>query len=153
MTVSDTFPGLPHPDTRPDLYDGVVPKRGVAWLVDSILIALLTLLVAVLLAPVTLLMSVVFIVPLYAVLGFLYRWVTIARASATPGMRFAAVELRDRFGQPLDSGAALLHTLGYSLSLAVFPLQFISIALMLISERGQGLTDHVMGTTALNRVV
>jgi hypothetical protein len=29
-------------------------------------------------------------------------------------------------------------------------LQLISIVLMLVTARGQGLTDHVLGTTAIN---
>jgi hypothetical protein len=31
------------------------------------------------------------------------------------------------------------------------PLQLISMILMLVTERGQGLTDVILGTTALNR--
>lgn len=149
MTVTDSLPGLPDPATSPEFYDGVILKRGFAWVVDAILIGLLTALVV----PFTLFAGLFFLPVLYMVLGFLYRWVSLARGSATPGMRLTAIEVRDRFGMPLDSGAALLHTTGYTLSVLVFPMQLVSIALMLISERGQGLTDHVLGTTALNRVV
>jgi hypothetical protein len=35
--------------------------------------------------------------------------------------------------------------------MAAFPLQFVSIGLMLMTERKQGLTDHVLGTAAVNR--
>ena len=35
--------------------------------------------------------------------------------------------------------------------MAIFPLQLVSIVLMLISDRKQGLTDHLLGTVALNR--
>jgi len=149
MTVTDSFPGLPDPQTRPEFYDGVPLKRGFAWLIDALVIAVLTALIV----PFTAFLGLFFLPFLYLVVGFLYRWVTISRGSATLGMRFSAIELRDRFGVPLDSGAALLHTVGYTISIGVFPLQFVSIALMLISERGQGLTDHILGTTAVNRVV
>ena len=147
MTTTDSTPGLPDPATRPEFYDGVTLKRGVAWLVDFVLILLLSILAL----PLTLFIGIFFFPLIYAVMSFLYRWVALARQSSTPGMRFAGIEFRDRFGGPLDSGAALLHTTGYTLSVAIFPLQFVSIALMLISERGQGLTDHVLGTTAINR--
>ncbi len=150
MTVNRLYPGLPDPDTRPDFYEGVTLKRGFAWIVDTILIALLTALAAVVLAPFTLFISLFFLPGLYAVTSFLYRWTSLARRSATPGMRFAAITFRDRFGAPLDSGSALLHTAGYTLSFMIFPLQLVSVLLMLISERGQGLTDHVLGTVALN---
>ena len=56
-----------------------------------------------------------------------------------------------RKGAQLDLGKAFLHTLGYTVSWAVAPLQLISIVLMATSNRGQGLTDMVMGTAALNR--
>ncbi|WP_416361582.1 RDD family protein, partial [Leisingera sp.] len=77
--------------------------------------------------------------------------VTIANGSATWGMRFAGIELRDGSGQRLGSGLAALHTAGYSLSLALPVLQVISVILMLTSARGQGLTDHFLGTVMLNR--
>ena len=66
-------------------------------------------------------------------------------------MRLMAIHFRDNRGAPLDSGTALFHTLGYFVSVAVFPLQLISIITILLSERHQSLTDMVLGTTALNR--
>jgi uncharacterized RDD family membrane protein YckC len=149
MSATDSFPGLPDPETRPDFYEGVTLKRGIAWVVDVTLIAILTALAL----PLTLFLGVFFLPLLYGVISFLYRWVSLSRSSATPGMRLAAIEFRDRFGAPFDSGTGLLHTVGYTLSVMMFPLQLVSIALMLISERGQGLTDHVLGTTALNRAL
>lgn len=148
MTVTDTLPGLPSRDVRPEFYDGVPLKRGFAWIVDIVLIALMTALVA------TVTIVGWFMFPfLFLLLGFLYRWVLIANGSATLGMRLAAIELRNRFGERFDASTAFMHTLGYSLSMMVFPAQLVSIALMLISERGQGLTDHILGTTAVNRIV
>ena len=46
---------------------------------------------------------------------------------------------------------AFLHTLGYTVSIGMPLLQVISIVLMLTTERAQGLSDHVLGTVALNR--
>ena len=149
MSVTDHFPGLPDPDTRPEIYAGVPLKRFFAWIVDALLAAVLTAVAL----PFTAFLGVFFLPFLYMVVAFLYRWVTISNGSATPGMRLAAIELRNRYGERFDSGTALMHTLGYTLSVSIFPLQLVSIALMLISERGQGLTDHVLGTTALNRTV
>jgi len=88
---------------------------------------------------------------LYAVVSFLYRWWGLAAASATPGMRLTSLELRTREGLRFDGATAFLHTAGYFVSVAVFPLQLVSIVLMLISARGQGLTDHILGTAAINR--
>lgn len=147
MTATDLFPGLPDPEARPEFYDGVPLKRGIAWLIDAIVIGLLTALAVLLSAFIA-----AFFLPLTVlVISFLYRWVTISGGSATLGMRVMSIEFRTRYGERFDSGTALLHTLGYTVSVAVFPAQLVSIALMLISERGQGLTDHILGTTALNR--
>jgi len=59
--------------------------------------------------------------------------------------------MRTMHGERFDLGTAFGHTLGYSLSIAAFPVQAVSILLMLTTARGQGLTDHVLGTVALNR--
>lgn len=138
---------LPDPDYQAEFYASVAPKRLVAWVIDSILIVGLSLLAVLFTAFVGL-----FIWPLlYLVIGFVYRTVTIANGSATLGMRFAGIELRDLSGRRLDTGQAVLHTAGYSLSLAVPILQVISVIMMLTTSRGQGLSDAVLGTAMLNR--
>ncbi|MGR3623976.1 RDD family protein [Pseudophaeobacter sp.] len=138
---------LPDPDYQAEFYASVAPKRLVAWVIDSILIVGLSLLAVLFTAFVGL-----FIWPLlYLVIGFVYRAVTIANGSATLGMRFAGIELRDLSGRRLDTGQAVLHTAGYSLSLAVPILQVISVIMMLTTSRGQGLSDAVLGTAMLNR--
>ena len=147
MTATDLFPGLPDPEARPEFYDGVPVKRGIAWLIDAVVIGLLTALAVLLSAFI----AAFFLPATVLIISFLYRWVTISGGSATLGMRVMSIEFRTRYGERFDSGTALLHTLGYTVSVAVFPAQLVSIALMLISERGQGLTDHILGTTALNR--
>ena len=141
------YDGLPDPERQAAFYEGVPAKRFVAWVIDVILITILTAI----LVPFTAFTALFYLPVLYALVGFLYRWVGLARLSATPGMRVAAVEIRRADGEPLDGGTALLHTAGYTASVAVFPVQLISIALMLISSRAQGLTDHVLGTAALRR--
>jgi uncharacterized RDD family membrane protein YckC len=137
----------PDPDAFPHLYAGVTLKRGLAWVFDALLILILVLLAL----PFTAFTGLFYLPLLWLVVGFLYRWVTLARGSATPGMRFCGIEFRAPGGERLDSAQAGLHTLGYTLSVAVFPLQLLSIASMLMSRRGQGLTDHFLCTVAVNR--
>lgn len=138
---------LPDPFRQPQFYDAVPAKRLIAWLIDSLVIVALCAGVVLLTAFVGLL-----IWPfLYLVLGFAYRVVTLANGSATWGMRFAGIELRDDRGARFDIGLALAHTAGYTLSFAVPILQVISVVMMLTGSRGQGLTDTVLGTVALNR--
>lgn len=148
MTMThDPAWGLPDPVTQAEFYDDVPTKRLLAWLVDTVLIVALTALVVLFTA-----FTALFFLPFaFLAVGFLYRWVTIANRSATPGMRLLAIELRAGDGGRLDPMLAGLHTLGYTMSMAIFPLQLVSIALMLMTERKQGLTDHVLGTAAVNR--
>ncbi|WP_050930014.1 RDD family protein [Aestuariivita boseongensis] len=138
---------LPDPFTQSQFYDGVAIKRLLAWVVDTVLIVL----VAVAVLPFTAFTGIFFFPFLILVVGFVYRTVTLAGGSATWGMRLFAIEFRTMHGERFDLGTAFAHTLGYTISLAMFPAQVVSIILMLTTSRGQGLTDHVLGTVAMNR--
>lgn len=141
--------GLPDPATKPQFYDGILIKRAIAWLFDAILVGVLCILIL----PFTVFTAVFFFPLLMLVVGFIYRWFTIASKSSTWGMRLVGIELRDHEGLRLQSGTALAHTAGYTFSVAVAPLQLISILMMIVTERKQGLTDHLLGTAAINRPV
>ena len=144
MTMSPDY--APQYDDDPRLYDGVTIKRGIAWVFDAVLIAMLCALVL----PFTAFTGIFFFPALMLVVGFFYRWFTLAGGSSTWGMRLVGIHFRDHRGAPLSSGLALAHTLGYSVSITVAPLQLISVILMLVTARGQGLTDLVLGTEAIN---
>ncbi|MDF1854916.1 RDD family protein [Pseudooceanicola sp.] len=139
--------GLPDPDYQPEFYAGVPLKRLLAWLLDTGLILVLCLLIL----PFTAFTGLFFFPALMLVVGFVYRWATLTLGSATWGMRLFAIDLRQADGARLDGAGAFWHTLGYSLSMALPVLQLLSIALMLTSSRGQGLSDHMLGTVAINR--
>ena len=137
----------PDPFAQPQFYDGLPTKRLLAWVVDMIVIVAMCLLIL----PFTAFTGLFFFPLLMLAVGFVYRVVTLASGSATWGMRLMAMELRDSRDRPFDTGLAVLHTLGYSVSLAMPLLQVISVVLMCTSARRQGLTDMVMGTVPLNR--
>jgi uncharacterized RDD family membrane protein YckC len=139
--------GLPDPATKPQFYEGILIKRALAWVVDIVLIALLCILIL----PFTAFLGLFIFPVMMLVVGFVYRWFTIAGKSSTWGMRMMGIELRDADGLRLQSGTALAHTFGYTVSVAIAPLQLVSILLMVVSNRKQGLIDHILGTTALNR--
>jgi len=138
---------LPDPDFQSEFYADVPVKRALAWIFDTILIAVLTALVV----PFTLFTALFFLPVLYLAISFLYRVVALTRKSATPGMRLMAIEFRDRTGAKFDLGTAFLHTLGYTLTIGTVLPQLLSAVLMLTTARGQGLTDMVLGTVAINR--
>ena len=145
--LNDATSALPDPDLAPEFYADTVTKRGLAWVVDLVLIGIL---VAVAL-PFTLFSGLFFLPLLWGGISFLYRWGALSAWSATPGMRLMAIEFRDRDGARLDQMTSFLHVGGYFVSMALFPMQLVSIALMMVSGRRQGLTDHVLGTAAINR--
>ena len=138
---------LADPITQPQFYRDVAAKRFLAWVIDTIIIILVSLLIV----PFTAFAAAFFFLGLMAVVGFMYRVITLATGSATWGMRIMAIEIRDPHGAQLDLGQAFLHTVGYTVSWAFTPLQLISMVLMATSNRGQGLTDVVLGTAAINR--
>jgi len=138
---------LPDPERQPEFYADVPVKRLIAWGIDTVIIIALCLMAVLF----TLGLGFFIFPALYLTLGFAYRTLTIAGGSATWGMRVMAIEFRRADGDRFDLPMAALHTLGYSLSIAVFPAQIASIVMMLSTARAQGLTDHVLGTVAINR--
>ena len=148
MTLSAPRSALPDPHHEPRFYEGVVVKRGLAWVIDAVVITLLTFVAGIL----TLTLA-WWLWPVAAmVLGFLYRTATLVSGSATWGMRLLGIELRDARGERLDGITAALHVTGYyvSISFALLPALASAVA-MLATERKQGLTDLVLGTAAINR--
>lgn len=146
-TMSDTTWHIPDPHAQPDFYADVPTKRLIAWVVDTAVVLLICLLIL----PFTAFTGLLFFPLLFLTVSFIYRVITIARSSATWGMRLTAIEFRTLHGDLFDLPTAFLHTLGYSVSWMFTILQIISGVLMVTTERGQGLTDHVLGTVALNR--
>ena len=148
MTDATLMDNLPDPDRHADFYAGVTTKRGLAWLADILLIFVVTMVIV----PLTAFTALFFYPLLFMAVGFVYRWWTLSHGSATWGMRLFGIEFLNRHGQRLDGGEALLHVVGYMLSIGTLLVQLLSIGLMLTTKRGQGLTDLVLGTVAVNRV-
>lgn len=138
---------LPDPHHQAEFYADVPAKRLFAFLVDTLLMLLLAVVIVIL----TLGIAAIFIVPVWWLLNFAYRTITLANGSATPGMRLFAIEFRNARGARFDQTDAFLHTLGFMLSFTFFPVQVVSMILMATSARGQGLSDHALGTVAINR--
>lgn len=138
---------LPDPQTQPEFYDDVAMKRLFAFVIDTVLIALIS--VAIL--PFTAFVGIFFFGFLMMIVGFVYRVISLAAGSATPGMRLLAIEFRAADGSQFDLGQAILHTIGLSVSFAIPLIQIASAILMATTPRGQGVTDYVMGSVAINR--
>ena len=145
--------GHPDPGLRFDFYDGVPPKRLIAWVIDLGFTALIALpfILPFFAIGLVLLFQLLVIPVIWGITGFLYRWATLANGSATWGMRLMAIELRDTDGQHISGSTAFRHTLGSTLSFGFPLIQAIFVLFMATGDKGQGLTDMVLGTVMLNR--
>jgi len=138
---------LPDPERQPDFYKDVPLKRLLAWFIDAVI----TGLACIIILPFTAFTGIFFFPLLFLIVGFAYRTVTIANSSATWGMRVLAIELRKADGEQMDAASAFAHTTGYTLSWFVPVFQLMSIIMMASTARGQGLSDHVLGSVMINR--
>ncbi len=146
-----TFTDLPDPEYDAQFYDGVPSKRLVAWMIDAIAILLLTVISTLIIGVLTLGLAFVFFPGILFLISFGYRWLTIADASATPGMRLMGIELRTRAGDRLDAITAAIHT-GVFLFLMATMIGWIATIVAILGTRyNQGLPDLLLGTTAINR--
>ncbi|WP_208351857.1 RDD family protein [Pseudaestuariivita rosea] len=147
MSYENPYRGLPDPDYQSEFYSDIPTKRFFAWVVDVFIVTLIVTVISLL----SLGVGFFFFFLLMFLIGFAYRVITLSGQSATLGMRLVAIELRTSSGSKFDTGMAFLHTIGYYMSMGFALAQFVSIILMLATPRRQGLTDHVLGTVALNR--
>jgi len=141
---SNTYPD---PVQQSVFYADVPVKRAMAWIFDTVLIAAL---VAILI-PLTGFLALFFLGGLYVVVSFLYRWIGLARHSATMGMRLMGLEFRDAQGYRMGTVAGFAHTLFYALSVAFVLPQIVSVLMICLSRRGQSLSDVVLGVVLVNR--
>lgn len=138
---------LPDPDFNSDFYKDVPAKRLVAWGIDVVIITALCILVI----PFTAFTALFFLPVLYFTLGLTYRTMTLAKSSATLGMRIMAIELRDKDGARFDLKHAAIHSLLHNVLMASFIGQFISILSLLMSTPSRSLPDHLLGSVMINK--
>ncbi len=152
--MSDVM-SLHHPDPAldPQFYRGVLSKRALAWVIDAAIILALWLVVSTVFGLVTFGIGFLAAPVLMFLVSLSYRWATISRRSATPGMRFFGIEFRTAQGARFDSGHAFWHSLMFVLLMGSLIGWLISVIAMLGTEKSQGLPDLILGTTVINRPV
>ena len=139
--------GLPDPVLDAQFYAGVPFKRLIAWIIDAVIVgALWTLLVIGTLGTFAFFMFLGLLI-----VSFVYRAFMVDRYSATLGMMAVGIELRNGRGDRLDRTQAIWHVTLFLGLMLFFLINIISMIMMLVNDRGQGLHDMVLGTTAINR--
>ena len=140
------------PATQPELFDGVLSKRIVAFFVDAIIVVLLMIpasLVVLLLGIVTLGLGWFLFAPLFAIVALGYSALTLGGpASATIGMRLCGVELRTWNGSGAFALLAVMHSLLFWLSVSVLTPLILLVGLF--TYRKQLLHDLLLGTVVVN---
>ncbi len=142
----------PDPLTEPDLYDSVLPRRAVAYVLDLVLIAALTvglwlvfgiagILTFGVLTPLGLVVL--------AVLPVGYHTLFIGRDGATPGMRVFDLEVRSWTGRQADYAQAFLTTVLFYASIGLTA--WLVLLVPLFTDRNRTLHDILAGTIVLRR--
>ena len=150
-----SYADMPHaydPVAQRRLFDGVLGKRFIAFLVDAVIVSLLVAVAAI----VVLLLGVLtlslgwFLFPLvFPVVGLGYNAVTIGGpTSATIGQRLMGLEVRMWFGGKVSPLVAAFHSLLFWFSLVVFcPI----LVWALFDPRKRCLHDILAGVLFINR--
>lgn len=152
-TASTARPYLPDPSTAPELFEGLLTRRVTAYVIDLVLIGVLTLflgMIGVILGFLTFglaWMSLVLVVPAAVVI---YYAVTLGSPKrATVGMQMMDIVLTPTRGQPLDGWMAIFHALLFWVTFWIsWP---VAILFALFTPRRQMIHDLIMGTLMVRR--
>lgn len=140
------------PDTQPELFDGVLSKRLVAFLIDALLIVALMIpaaLVVFVLGIVTLGLAWFLYPILFAIVAIGYVGLTLGGpSSATVGMRMAGLEMRTWSGAPMFFLLAVMHALVFWFSVGLLTPLILLVGLF--TKRRQLLQDLLLGTVVVN---
>jgi uncharacterized RDD family membrane protein YckC len=135
-----------------DLFDGVLSKRIVAFIIDAVMIVALMIPAALLVGIfglVTLGIGWLLFSPLFAIVALGYIALTLGGGrSATLGMQIAGVEIRTWSGQRMFPLLAILHAILFWVSVSV--LTPLVLLVGLFTARKQLLHDLLLGVVALN---
>lgn len=156
--MTETNPGGPRrstlfdPAEHPELYEGVLAKRVLAFVLDAIIIFLLMIpaaLIVTLLGIVTLGIGWLLFAPLFAIVALGYVALTLGgQNSATVGMRTLGIEMRTLDGGKPYPLLAAVHALIFWLSVSVLTPLILIVGL--ITERSRLLHDLILNTVLLN---
>ncbi|MBC8021413.1 MAG: RDD family protein [Methyloceanibacter sp.] len=152
---SPSFVDQPHAynlEKEPQLFDGVIRKRFVAFIVDAIVISVLTAIayaVVAVLGIITLGLAWLLFGLVFPVVGLGYNALTIGGPkSATIGQRMMGLEVRMWFGGRVTPLIAAFHALMFWFSLVVFcPILLWAF----FDSRKRCLHDILAGVVVINR--
>jgi len=153
MTQDYARPYLPDPASAPELFEGVLTRRVVAYLIDLMIMGALVLVVTAIggiLGFLTLgLAWLALIVVIPGVIVLYYAATLGSTRRATIGMQMMDIVLTPTRGQPLDGWMAILHALLFWVSFWIsWP---ISLLFALFTPRRQMIHDLIVGSLMVRR--
>ncbi|MCF1742277.1 RDD family protein [Paradevosia shaoguanensis] len=144
---------LPDPDTAPELFEGVLTRRMMAFVVDMVIISMMVFALAIVGGIAGFLtfglawLGLIVLLPLSIVLYYAATLGSPRRA--TVGMQMMDIVLTPTRASTLDGGMAVLHALLFWVSVWIFwP---ISLGIALFTPRRQMLHDLILGTLMVRR--
>lgn len=151
----DIKPHAYDPDLNPELFEGVLSRRVIAFIIDIVVIAAPVVLAAVFISAfgiVTLGLGFVLfwlLPPATAIWALVYFGTTLGGpASATLGMRAVDLEMRTWYGSPAYFVLGAVHALFYWISVSALTPFVLLVGFF--NERHRLLHDILLGTVIIN---
>ena len=143
------------PAANPELFDGVLARRVVAFLIDFLILAVPVVFAAMFLSVVTIVtfgLGIVFFAllwPAMVIWAIVYYGMTLGSpASATIGMRIMEIEMRTWYGSPAYFVLGAVHAVVFWITVsAITPLILL---VCLFNGRRRCLHDILVGTVVIN---
>jgi uncharacterized RDD family membrane protein YckC len=156
--IGVSFEVKPHafdPVANPELFEGVVARRIVAFCIDFLILAIPVVFVSMFLVVITVItfgFGAVFFAllpPAMVIWAIVYYGMTLGSpASATIGMRIMDIEMRTWYGSPAYFVLGAVHAVVFWITIsAITPLVLV---VCLFNERRRCLHDFLVGTVVIN---
>ncbi len=156
--IGVSFDVKPHaydPAANPELFEGVLARRLVAFIIDLIIIAIPLVMAAMFIFVFGLLtlglgwMLFWLLSPLSAIWALVYFGLTLgSQSSATIGMRAMELEMRTWYGAPAYFLLGAVHTIVYWVSVSMLTPLILLVGLF--NARKRLLHDMLIGTVIIN---
>jgi uncharacterized RDD family membrane protein YckC len=151
----DIKPHAYDPDTNPELFEGVLARRVVAFFIDFVIIAIPVVLTAMFIFAFGIITlglgwALYWLLPAISVVwALVYFGVTLgSERSATVGMRVMDLEMRTWYGAPAYFVLGAVHAVAFWFTVSFFSPFVLLVALF--NERRRLLHDIMLGTVIIN---
>jgi uncharacterized RDD family membrane protein YckC len=142
------------PAQQPELFDGVLGKRFVAFIIDAALILAMTFIgwfVLVVLGVLTFGLAWLLIGLVFPVVALGYCGLTLGGpTSATVGMRMSGLEMRTWYGAPMYFVLAVVHAVLFWVSISILTPFILLVGFF--NDRRRLLHDFLIGTVVINKL-